>query len=628
MTALQPIQRAAWREEFVTGATYIEAAQMRARLLHGIEAWPRELSKPIAKRFGDAFRAMPKPVSGGVGLQPLREVLNWADDIKRELSSLKLAMVSGDAELCELAERCARMCSDYPDAAEWIVARVGLDQPNGRTMTEEGKQLRRQCMRWWRRSLRRHIGQEVENAMRSRGFVRKGKAAYCTDWALRRRTSQRLRTETILKAAIAENELGEQLSLFDAAQASVSNPVNRRNELMTRIRGFEELATEQGHVALFGTLTAPSCYHAQHASGGENELFKTAGRPTVARAQQWLCRMWARARAKLARLSIALYGFRIAEPHHDGTPHWHVLFFLPAHQADTLRKVVGDVWLSEHADEKGAAKYRTQFKKINPALGDAAGYVAKYVAKNIDGFNVGQDYEAGGEAGTTAHRVDAWASTHRIRQFQQVGGARVGVWREVRRIRDAECMGSIQEARDCADDVDWCGFSKAAQGIELWKEQTGECNQYREAKAPGVVGVQSGAAQVRTRLHKWFVQWSHHEKDALSVVAVQESLVQGEFDKSNVGCVELAPSTGSSASKAPRDDSAPAGLPPLGPVSITVRSQDQRPRSDGRMLYQHAGRWRIHQAFNVARDGPPPLPRGTVLFTYDYKQFCEVRPCR
>lgn len=638
-----------WRQEYGTGPNFIAIEKLRQQHHAGVENWPRELSRPIIKQWSDTWAAMPKPALGS--LQTLRDVVQWADAIKRELSSLQLEMVSGDVELCELAERCAQLCRDYPESHFFILRRIGLPPPEGPRMTAEGVFRRLQCVRWWRRSLRRHFGQAVENAMRARGHVRKGRAAYCTDWTLRRRTSQKARLRNMLQEAVATNEAGQQFSLFELAEKSVSNPALRRAELMTRISGFERIAQDCGHVALFGTLTAPSCYHAQHHNGGENELFKAAGRPTVRAAQQWLRKMWARARAKLARLSVKWYGFRIAEPHHDGTPHWHGIFFVDKHNADTLVTVLRGVWLKEHGDERGAAKYRCQFKKINPALGSASGYVAKYVAKNIDGFNVGPDYEAGGDSATTAHRVDAWASTHRIRQFQQIGGAPVGVWRECRRVSDAGDMAAIQDAVHCADEGDWAGFCKAAQGIELWKEQTGECNQYREVKAPSVIGVQSGAAQVRTRVHEWSVQWGgkcSSDSRLVGMSAITGDGPSGFLSGGSAASSAMQSLAGlKSVSKSESDrSSAPAGLPPLGPVSITVRGgvgfqiesrtgpanaaatlgtvPTPQPRGDGLLVYEHAGKWRVHRAISISKQFQKPPDR--IGFTYDGKPFCHVGP--
>ncbi len=38
------------------------------------------------------------------------------------------------------------------------------------------------------------------------------------------------------------------ISMKDCWEASNANPVNRRNEMMVRMRGFEDYAEEQGHV--------------------------------------------------------------------------------------------------------------------------------------------------------------------------------------------------------------------------------------------------------------------------------------------------------------------------------------------------------------------------------------------
>lgn len=68
--------------------------------------------------------------------------------------------------------------------------------------------------------------------------------------------------------AIENQETGEQIALDLQVYKSISNPAIRRAELMTRMRGFEDLADEMGYTGAFITLTAPSKYHSAYSKGG------------------------------------------------------------------------------------------------------------------------------------------------------------------------------------------------------------------------------------------------------------------------------------------------------------------------------------------------------------------------
>ncbi|WP_408396628.1 replication endonuclease [Paraburkholderia sediminicola] len=81
------------------------------------------------------------------------------------------------------------------------------------------------------------------------------------------------------------------------------------------------------------------------------------------------------------------FGMRVAEPHHDATPHWHGLIF--SKDVDRVCAVMRAHGLRDSGNEAGAQERRVKFERIDSAKGSAVGYIAKYIAKNIDGHAVG-----------------------------------------------------------------------------------------------------------------------------------------------------------------------------------------------------------------------------------------------
>lgn len=115
---------------------------------------------------------------------------------------------------------------------------------------------------------------------------------------------------------------------------------------MTRIRGFENICNELGYVGEFYTLTAPSKYHATTKAGYRNSKWNGA---SPSDTQSYLTGLWARIRAKLHREEIRIFGIRVAEPHHDGTPHWHMLMFMLPEDVERVRIIIRDyAWEEDH----------------------------------------------------------------------------------------------------------------------------------------------------------------------------------------------------------------------------------------------------------------------------------------
>lgn len=389
-------------------------------------------------------------------------------------------------------------------------------------VTPDGAIERLCCDRWWRRRLRKSHGRAVERAGIKAGMVRSSRQAYASDVSVARRRQQKSRNRAMLEEMLAVNELGEELSLAAVVDASVSNPVLRRGELMCRMAGMEWVANAVGWGGWFLTLTAPSAYHPTRSFGrriADNVRYEGF---TPREAQAWLCKIWSRVRAAVKRAGIEWFGFRVAEPHGDGTPHWHLLLFWPPEHTDTILSIFRDRSLAEYGDEPGARGFRFQAKKIDPKRGSAAGYIAKYISKNIDGANLMADDPAAGndmlgrDPVSLAERVDAWASTWGIRQFQQIGGPSVTVWRELRRM-DWEESGDIELLRDAADAGNWGVFMHTIREItgkvrparlEEVNEDTGELpvNRYGEPAGAKIIGVEHAGAIYVTRLHTWKIE--------------------------------------------------------------------------------------------------------------------------
>ncbi len=334
---------------------------------------------------------------------------------------------------------------------------------------------------WWLKQMRKTAARQYERTVRALGMVSVSRQIYCSDFTLQRRTNQRRRNRKLLEALEAVNSEGHAINLAEIADKSISNPILRRNELMTRISGFEDYAkarrfddsgTPIEYRGIFLTLTAPSKYHAvvtRKTEAGrrftlQNRKFNGAD---PRQAHSYLCKVWASIRAEWGRRGIHPFGFRMVEPHHDGTPHWHMILFIPENRMIETSYVFWKYAMREDADEAGAREARAELVYIDPTKGSAAGYCAKYVAKNIDGFAVGNDLY-GRDALMSAARIEAWASTWGIRQFQQIGGPSVTVYREARRIKnrevEVELSPEAEKIVDAADAGDWENYTELMGG--------------------------------------------------------------------------------------------------------------------------------------------------------------------
>lgn len=381
--------------------------------------------------------------------------------------------------------------------------------------------LRMQTEKWWKGRLRRVAASWREHLQIALANVSKKHTPYASSMTVSEWREQKRRTREFLKGMELEDEEGNRISLIEKYDGSVANPAIRRCELMTRIRGFENICNEMGFIGEFYTLTAPARYHATIKTGHRNRKWNGA---SPADTQRYLCSVWQKIRAKLHREEIRIFGIRVAEPHHDATPHWHMLMFMRPEQAKRVREIMRDYAWQEDGSEltsDKALKARFHAEAIDPEKGSATGYVAKYISKNIDGYALDgeTDDESGKDLKETASAVSAWAARWHIRQFQFVGGAPVTVYRELRRMADSETAHGLSvefaAAHDAADAGDWAGYVNAQGGpfvrrdelaVRTWYQASEDFNEYGEetVRIKGVYATEVGDdTPILTRLMQW-----------------------------------------------------------------------------------------------------------------------------
>lgn len=450
-----------------------------------------------------------------------------ADNMLRDVSAIvgnaSGRIIGNDSAVCDWARSKAQECQligktfadevrAYSVMSDLAVA-CSVIPPDSRGMTLLGAMSRMCSSKWWRRQARKRNGRALEEVAILLNIVHRKQDLFVSDESVARRTEQKRRNRILLESGTAVNEFGDTYTMAELSDLSVSNPVHRRDELMLRTAGFEKKAIAAGYVGEFYTWTCPSRMHSTHYKTGIKN--RNYDHTTPMQAQRFLCLQWSRARSELARLGIDIYGFRVCEPHHDGTPHWHMLFFMAPEHSDTVRKVLLHYALGEGDDrtEDGAEECRFEAKRLDPAIGPAAGYLAKYIAKNIDGFGLkeGDDALFDRTPETFAARVDAWASTWGIKQFQQIGGESVMLYRELRRFPKKVPVSDpvIELVRKPADDGDWCGYLSAMAAVNVglhrvWSDDPGI---YGDPLGWKIIGVESPFCRLTSRRYEWTVSF-------------------------------------------------------------------------------------------------------------------------
>lgn len=288
------------------------------------------------------------------------------------------------------------------------------------------------CADWWCRKLWQMRCEWREEQLRAVCLVNKKASPYVSYEAVIHKREQRRKSLGFFRSHELINEDGDTLDMEDVVNASNSNPAHRRNEMMACVKGLELIAEMRGDCAVFYTITCPSRFHATLNNGRPNPKWTSA---TVRQSSDYLVDTFAAFRKAMHKTGLRWYGVRVAEPHHDGTVHWHLLCFMRKKDRRSITALLRKFAIREDREELGTnTGPRFKSELINPRKGTPTSYIAKYISKNIDGRGLAKEIskETGRPLRDSAEHVSAWASLHRVQQFRFFGIPGRQAYRELR----------------------------------------------------------------------------------------------------------------------------------------------------------------------------------------------------
>jgi len=489
-------------------------------------------------------------------------------ELDKRLHISDLNLTSNEDDIIELSKRLAKLCKGYRlnntenrsiNLCLDLAQQYQLDFSSliNRVKVSSSILNRFEDPSVWKRKLSALCRSELQAVTRELRQVHKFFSPYSSHITTKRYQFRQVKTEEYLANTILENELGDSFSLLELSAKNSSNPYIRFVELVTISKGYAELASEIGYKCLFITLTSPSCMHRMQLKyerkGKSSKPISAVPNPnwdqsSPKEVNRYLAHLYELITAKLARNDIHKFGIRSVEPHHDGTPHWHLALFIHPKDIELTKDIFREYALKDFPNEKGAAKNRVVFKVMPNEF--ATGYTIKYITKNTTGnaLNNSLDKDIDKEwHGTNpldnALKIEAWARDCGIRQFQVIGVHSVQAYREFRRLDEQK--GKLELIRQAATNGDWASFVNLMGGPFITRKElevrlaygarqkldreTGEITEqttskYGDDAKDSVIGLIHAGVTILSRVHFWEV------KPTPQVVEACQKIMHGVVD--------------------------------------------------------------------------------------------------
>lgn len=195
--------------------------------------------------------------------------------------------------------------------------------------------------------------------------------------------------------------LEKRMPLENIVISAYHNPDRYYAEIQNRVNTLVEEAKRRKLVPIFMTLTLPGEYHRMKQNrSGKLVLNENYNGVEPREAIKVLTKMFAKLRQDRSLKELSreerIY-YRVNEPHKDGTPHTHILLYVPSDKVDRVVQAFRRIFDPKAND-------------IQTDIQDASAYVMKYINKTLPLSKKEKLTE-------NERYLNAWYSKHRIVRF-------------------------------------------------------------------------------------------------------------------------------------------------------------------------------------------------------------------
>jgi hypothetical protein len=213
------------------------------------------------------------------------------------------------------------------------------------------------------------------------------------------REKLRLQNNFLEYSYITNDRTGQSFSLKDCIVSSNHNPQRYYGEIQNRINTLEREAINAGLTPVFLTVTLPGEFHEMKQINGKLVPNPKYNGTTPKEAVKILTKQFAKLRQdrSLKELTKAqrMY-YRVNEPHKDGTPHTHILLFIPKDRIDRVEVAFNRLFLQVG-------------NKFEKNIKSASSYIMKYINKTLPMSKE--------QISESDQFINAWYVKHRVNRF-------------------------------------------------------------------------------------------------------------------------------------------------------------------------------------------------------------------